>query len=137
MTYPIFIPMFIHILWVAILYGLLTLFRAPTVWGLGPKRDETNPYEKIKRKVSANLSNQFEWPIFFYIICLLVILTGEESNQKYLWLAWLFIAGRLSHSFVHIITDNIRLRGLVFTINFLAVLGMWTLFLLGQINIAA
>ncbi|MFV3332448.1 MAPEG family protein [Pseudomonas sp. NY15437] len=41
------------------------------------------------------------------------------------WLAWLFIAGRVAHSGVQILTRNVRLRGLVFTINFLAVLGLW------------
>lgn len=31
----------------------------------------------------------------------------------------------LAHTGVHVLTRNVRLRGLVFTINFLAVLGMW------------
>lgn len=40
-------------------------------------------------------------------------------------LAWVFIGGRLLHSYVQIITGNVRLRGLVFTLNFLAVIGLW------------
>jgi hypothetical protein len=43
-----------------------------------------------------------------------------------LHLAWLFVIGRVVHSGVQILSANIRLRGLVFTINFLAVLLMWT-----------
>nr|MDL2430005.1 MAPEG family protein [Pseudomonas sp. BJa5] len=46
------------------------------------------------------------------------------------WLAWLFIAGRVAHSGVQILTRNIRLRGLVFTVNFLAVLGLWVVVVL-------
>jgi len=42
-------------------------------------------------------------------------------------LAWIFIAGRILHSAVQILTRNVRLRGVVFTINFLAVLGLWIL----------
>jgi hypothetical protein len=45
-------------------------------------------------------------------------------------LAWVFILGRVIHSGVQILTDNVRLRGLVFTINFLAVLAMWCLLIL-------
>jgi hypothetical protein len=40
-------------------------------------------------------------------------------------LAWIFIAGRILHSAVQILTPNVRLRGIVFTVNFLAVLGLW------------
>ena len=42
-------------------------------------------------------------------------------------LAWIFVAGRVLHSAVQILTRNVRLRGVVFTINFLAVLGLWIL----------
>ncbi|WP_334050470.1 MAPEG family protein [Alteromonas gracilis] len=44
-----------------------------------------------------------------------------------IYLAWTFVIGRVLHSIVQIFTDNIRLRGVVFTINFIAVLAMWTL----------
>jgi hypothetical protein len=44
-------------------------------------------------------------------------------------LAWIFIGGRIAHSGVQILTANVRLRGLVFTINFLAVIGLWALVL--------
>jgi len=44
------------------------------------------------------------------------------------WAARLFIVGRLIHSAVQVLTGNIRLRGLVFTINFVSVLAMWFLY---------
>jgi len=40
-------------------------------------------------------------------------------------LAWVFVAGRVAHSLGQILTTNVRLRGLVFTVNFVAVLRMW------------
>jgi len=39
------------------------------------------------------------------------------------------------HSIVQIFTDNIRLRGMVFTINFIVVLAMWTLIFIGEIGL--
>ncbi|MEM9689535.1 MAG: MAPEG family protein [Pseudomonadota bacterium] len=113
-----------HIVWVVLLYALLTLVRAPSVWGLFRSSDGGNPWADIERRVSANLSNQFEWPMLFYAVCVL-LLQQHSVDAVQLWLAWLFVAGRLLHSIVQIGSANVRLRGIVFTINFVAVLAMW------------
>jgi len=115
-------PMATHIAWVAFLYVLLTIVRAPAVWGF--LKDKKERWAAIEPRISANLSNQFEWPLFFHVTCVLLIALGNTDSVQ-LWLAWIFIAGRFIHSFVQILMNNIRLRGLVFTINFLAVLAMW------------
>jgi hypothetical protein len=107
------------------LYVLLTIFRAPTVWGVGAKPDGTNPFAKFEPRVSANLTNQFEWPVLFYAVCILLTACPELYKPIYLLLAWFFIIGRVLHTGVQIFIANIRLRGLIFTINFLAVLSMW------------
>ena len=122
-------PMAAHVALAASLYAALTVARAPAVWGIGTRPDGSNPLAQFEPRISANLSNQFEWPLFFHVACLLAILL-RLSEQGFLALAWLFIVGRLLHSAVQILTTNIRLRGLVFTINFLAVLGLWALLLL-------
>jgi hypothetical protein len=118
--------MAMHIALAALLYSALTVARAPKIWGIGRRSDGSNPWADIEPRISANLSNQFEWPLFFYAACLLLIQFGA-SSQTAVTLAWTFIAGRVAHSAVQIFTTNIRLRGLVFTINFLAVLGLWWL----------
>lgn len=123
------LPMLFHILWVAMLYVLLTVMRAPKIWGIGARPDGTNPFATLEPRTSANLSNQFEWPVLFYAICTLLIARPELYQPIYLWFAWLFVFGRIIHSIVQIFTTNIRLRGLIFTINFVAVMCMW--FVLG------
>ena len=124
MTHPLLIPMAVHVGFTAFLYALLTVARAPKVWGIGRRPDGSNPWAGLEPRISANLSNQCEWPLFFHAACLLLIQTGSESQAASL-LAWTFVAGRLAHSCVQILTTNIRLRGLVFTVNFLATLGLW------------
>ena len=123
MVHPLIVPMAAHVALAAFLYVLLTAVRAPAVWGIGRRADGSNPLAKFEPRVSANLSNQFEWPLFFHVACVLLMQT--ESTPTTLALAWLFVAGRVLHGCVQILTTNIRLRGLVFTINFLAVLGLW------------
>ena len=126
-------PMFMHILLCALLYVFLTLARAPSVWGVGKNKDGSNPFADIQPKVSANLSNQFEWPLFFHVVCALLIALSEPISNSQVSLAWVFVIGRVLHSLVQIFTDNIRLRGLVFTINFVAVLAMWLLLFIEQV----
>lgn len=125
--------MFMHILLCALLYVFLTLARAPSVWGVGKNKDGSNPFADIQPKVSANLSNQFEWPLFFHVVCALLIALGGPISNSQVFLAWVFVIGRVLHSLVQIFTGNIRLRGLVFTINFVAVLAMWLLLFIEQV----
>lgn len=126
MASSLIFPMAAHVAFTALLYAWLTIARAPAVWGLGRGADGANPWAAIEPRISANLSNQFEWPLFFYAACLLLIWLHAAGAAACV-LAWIFIGGRVLHSAVQIFTTNIRLRGLVFTINFLAVLGMWVL----------
>lgn len=127
MSYQLILPMVAHVALVAFLYVLLTIARAPAIWGIGRLADGSNPWAKFEPRISANLSNQFEWPLLFYVACLLLL--QSNATPASVALAWIFIIGRLLHSAVQIFTTNVRLRGLVFTINFLAVLGMWALML--------
>jgi hypothetical protein len=112
-----------HAALAAFLYVLLTVARAPAIWGIGRRVDGSNPWATWEPRISANLSNQFEWPLLFYVAC--VILMQSGTTQAALVLAWVFIAGRVVHSLVQILTANVRLRGLVFMVNFVAVLGLW------------
>ncbi|WP_395788368.1 MAPEG family protein [Aquimonas sp.] len=121
MTNELILPMAAHVALAAALYAALTVVRAPKVWGIGRRADGLNPFATVEPRISANLSNQFEWRLFFHLACLLLPVASSAA----LTLAWLFIAGRLLHSIVQVFTGNVRLRGLVFTLNFLAVLGLW------------
>jgi hypothetical protein len=122
------LPMAAHVALASLLYVLLTVARAPKIWGIGQRADGSNPWAAVEPRISANLSNQFEWPLLFHVACLLLLQSGSDSAIA-LTLAWAFIAGRLIHSGVQILTTNIRLRGLVFMINFLATLGLWVVVL--------
>jgi len=94
-TNALFYPMFAHVLWVVFLCGLLTLFRAPTFWNIGTRADGSNPWETLEPKVSANFKNQCEWPIWFYVICLLLMIKGAPIDTNQVLLAWVFVVGCL------------------------------------------
>lgn len=136
MDNPLFLTMFIHITLTAMLYVMLTIMRAPAIWNIGARKDGSNPFVDIEQRTSANLSNQFEWPLFFHVICVILLVNESLYSESYLYSAWVFIFGRILHSLVHIFTSNIRLRGIVFAINFLAVFSMWVLLFVDYANIA-
>ncbi|HCH0555847.1 MAPEG family protein [Pseudoxanthomonas sp. X-1] len=117
-------PMAAHVALAALLYVALTVARAPAVWGVGRRPDGGDPFAQLEPRISANLSNQFEWPLFFHVACVLLLMQGA-TGPLMVGLAWLFVAGRVLHSLVQIFIPNLRLRGLVFTVNFLAVLALW------------
>ncbi len=83
MLNPLIYPMATHVAWAAGLYALLTVVRAPAIWGLGRRADGSNPWATLERRVSANLSNQFEWPLFFHVACMLLILAGANDPVQH------------------------------------------------------
>jgi len=116
--------MLAHIGLIVILYAWLTVARTRAVqrgeteyscFILG--RDEPLHVARITR----NLANQFELPLVFYALVVLLIALARVT-----WIdvaaAWLFFIGRVVHTLVQTLTDNVVLRGRVFVINFLAVL---------------
>ena len=105
MSSPLIYPMAAHVGLAALLYASLTVARAPSVWGVGRRADGSNPWTDIEPRISANLSNQFEWPVFFHVACLLQ-LAQHAGGHVQLWLAWIFIAGRLAHTGVQVFTTN-------------------------------
>src|SRR5687768_2578279 len=117
-----------HVALAAFLYVLLTIMRAPSIWGIGRLADGSNPWARFDPCVTANLSIHFECPLFFHAACLL-LMHLQAIGPAAIVLAWIFVGGRIVHSVVQVGTTNVRLRGLVFTINFLAVLGLWVLVL--------
>jgi hypothetical protein len=125
MSQSLIFPMAAHVALSAFLYVLLTVVRAPAIWGVGCRPDGTTPWAAIEPRISANLSNQFEWPLFFHAACLILQLT--HVSHAAVVFAWVFVGGRLLHSGVQILSRSVRLRVIVFTLNFLAVLALWLL----------
>ncbi|MEA2903543.1 MAG: hypothetical protein QOI12_930 [Alphaproteobacteria bacterium] len=119
----ILFPMLAHIGWVFLLYAWLTYARMRAVKGgeidyscfvLG--RDEPLAVARITR----NLANQFELPAIFYALVVLLVALGRVTAFD-VAAAWVFVAGRVIHTAVQTLTDDVPLRGQVFMINFLAV----------------
>tara|TARA_R110002051_G_scaffold325086_1_gene425694 strand:+ start:1248 stop:1622 length:375 start_codon:yes stop_codon:yes gene_type:complete len=77
-------------------------------------------------KISNNIANQFEAPVLFYILCL-VIYSIHGVNTAAIALAWLFVLSRCAHAYVHIGSNYVPLRMRLFVLGGLVLLAMLTL----------
>ena len=115
-------PMLAHMGWTFLLYAWLTVARLAAVrrreveYGAFARGGEPHQVARITR----NLANQFELPVFFYAVVVLLIATGRVTAVDVV-AAWVFVAGRVIHTLVQTLTDNVPLRGQVFLINTAAV----------------
>jgi hypothetical protein len=79
-------------------------------------------------RAADNYKNLFEMPVLFYALCLALYMT-QSLNQNYLWAAWLFVALRVLHSFIHIVYNNVMHRFSVFALSMWVIAGMWAAFI--------
>lgn len=71
-------------------------------------------------------SNLFEMPLLFYITCLVAMFAGFQGPLM-LTLAWIFVATRVVHTFIHLSYNNVLHRMLAFAAGVLCLLIMWLL----------
>lgn len=117
------VPFIGHFVMVVLLYASLTILRLQAVRQGKARIDDyvrASGDTPNAARVRRNLANQFEAPMFAYFAAL-VLLWSQAVTWFDVTAAWVFYAGRLAHSAVQVITDNVRLRGQVFVINFLAI----------------
>jgi hypothetical protein len=74
-------------------------------------------------KVSNNIANQFETPVLFYVLCLLLYVIGGAGIAA-VTLAWVFVISRCAHAYVHIGSNYVPMRTRLFLIACLALLAM-------------
>jgi len=60
-------------------------------------------------KVSNNIANQFETPVLFYALCL-VIYSINAVSMTAIILAWMFALSRYAHAYVHIGSNYVPMR---------------------------
>ena len=58
---------------------------------------------------SNSLANQFQLPVLFYVLCLMLIQVGHV-NQFVVGLCWWFVVTRWVHAYVHVTSNHIPHR---------------------------
>ncbi|QKD04352.1 MAPEG family protein [Mesorhizobium loti] len=128
----IFWPMLAHVLLIYIVYCVLGRRRYGAVKSGEAKVGQykvrsTEPASSAT--VAANLVNQFELPVLFYVLCLTLHVTNGV-NYLTLALMWIFVASRYVHAWVHLTSNNLLLRNRSFVVGAVVILLGWIWFAL-------
>lgn len=79
------------------------------------------------QQISNNYHSQLQLPVLFYVLMLLAIIT-RQADLLLLVLAWLFVASRLVHAYVHTTSNYIKHRFNAFAAGMFILLAMWIIF---------
>jgi hypothetical protein len=133
MTLPaILAPLFVQIVLTFLLGFWLAALRAPA-FRSGVVRaadvDLRQPnWPKHTLQVSNSFSSQFEIPVPFYVLTILAIFT-KHADVVFVVLSWVFVLSRLAHAYVHVTSNDLRLRGPFFGIGAVVLAIMWSIFI--------
>ena len=86
------------------------------------------------RQYECNYMNQFELPVLFYVLMILLLIT-RKADFILMTLAWIFVVLRIAHAYVHVTSNNVNLRGPLFGMGLFVLAIMWGLFIVDMIRV--
>lgn len=78
-------------------------------------------------QAADNLSNLFELPVLFYVLCLALTATGLDT-QGDIAAAWAFVVLRAMHSLIHLTYNRVIHRFIAWMLGTVWLFGMWGAF---------
>jgi hypothetical protein len=103
---------------------------------LNPRYYELNRGGKLPdylAKVSHNYDNLLALPILFYVASIMLFVTAKVEVAQII-MAWVFVASRYVHSYIHTTYNNVRHRMKAFMLGVVTLIGMWCLFFVRTIQ---
>jgi hypothetical protein len=126
----IFWPVLAQILLTLIVFTVLGMRKAKAVKAGEVNRKQAalnnREWPDYVVKVSNNIANQFEFPVLFYVLCL-VLYNINAVGIAAIVLAWLFTLSRFAHAYVHIGANYVPMRLRLFLVGCLVLIAMLVL----------
>ncbi len=107
-------------------YGRIAAVRAREVHPRDIALREPNWPKHLLQLQNAFL-NQFELPVLFYVLTILVLFT-KTADLAFVILAWVFVVLRLAHAYVHLTSNRVSRRALFFLTGAAVLCVMWVIF---------
>jgi hypothetical protein len=129
----ILLPLFVEVLLTfGVMLGMM-YFRSSSLLR-GETRFESIALREPNWPVRANqfaysFANQFELPVLFYVLTILAIIT-HHADLLFIVLAWVFVAMRVLQAFVHVTSNDVRVRGSYYGLGALVLVLMWIVFMI-------
>jgi hypothetical protein len=89
-------------------------------------REPTWPRRTMQAAYS--FSNQFELPVLFYVLTILVWVT-RHAGYAFVILAWIFVICRVLQAYVHVTSNAYRWRSSFYSVGALVLMIMWAIYI--------
>ena len=83
-----------------------------------------SPEPEFLAKPTRHYINLFETPVLFYAGCLTAMVVGA-TGKGVVTLAWVYVAARLAHAWIHLGANRVRYRLRVFAVSWACLLALW------------
>ena len=130
MPFAILWPTFALVGLIIIVWASLVLARVGHIRRNPPKAADFASGEQALRYFqpvempSNNFSNLFEMPVLYFALVPLLLITSQATHVQ-VTLAWVYVALRVLHSFIHIVVRKVTLRAIVYWLSSGVLIAMW------------
>lgn len=119
----------IAVVWVMLYVNRITEMQAKRI-DVEAFKGPNNVKDQLENINAAdNFKNLFEMPVLFYVLCGLLAVSGL-ANPSFVSLAWVYVALRALHSFIHISYNRVMHRFLAYMVSSVLLFAMWLMFAL-------
>ena len=142
MITEIFLPMFYMLILTLIVFLFSTSLRLKEIYLnkilnkpiVDSEQHRHPPFTEgsmMLKNAQRNLMNLFEFPVFFYAICIIIFVTNKV-NEQFITLAYWFLYLRIAHSIYHIFFNHLifnsgfPIRSIIWIPSTLVLVWMWT-----------
>jgi hypothetical protein len=80
-------------------------------------------------QTAYSFSNQFELPVLFYVLTILAWDT-KRAGIVFVVLAWIFVICRILQAYMHVTSNNVRMRTSFFAVGAVVLMIMWALYII-------
>ena len=132
----IFLPAIALILWTLVFAGFMGYYRVKSAkeGSVDPRAfktyKDTSSFSETMMKMSNHYDNLLMMPMLFYVLVLMIYATNIVDNI-FIGLAWLYVASRFIHSYIHLGRNNPIQRFMPFAAGALILLVMLLKFAIG------
>lgn len=126
----ILLPTFALVALVFIVWLVLFVQRFGHIKRNPPRKEDFDTGEAAMRYFEPvempanNLRNLFEMPVLFFALVPLLMIT-HHANHLQVLLAWIYVALRVLHSFIHIFVRKVQTRFMIYLLSCIILSAMW------------
>ena len=131
------VPMILAPLFVLVILTFVLLFWTANVRVAAVRRGDVHPRDvalrepnwgKQETQIGNAYHNQLELPVLFYMLTILAMAT-RHADLAFVLLAWVFVALRLVHVYIHITSNHLSRRFAAFAASVIVLAIMWAIFI--------